>query len=762
MMIERIISLTNIGKFVSCKAAGDVTFRKLTLIYGENGRGKTTLCDVLRSFATGNGDRILGRKTLGSEESPLAEILVTGGKRKFSNGLWCQSFPQLVIYDSAFVHENVFAGDVVDHVHKKNLYRVIVGEEGVRLARQVDDLDASIRELNKQLKVAKSAIERSAPKGMDIETFIALEEDAEVEKKIEEAETIVAALSEADFLKRRSGLGTLTLPNIPDGLEAVLKETLDDVSPDAERIVREHISTRMVNGQEQWLSAGLSVLKADDCPFCGQPIDGIALISSYRSLFSKAYEALKVRLRSVQESINLSFGASVVLSLEKTLIENRASSEYWTRFVSLPVSPLLNVDGEIKPAIDEFRSITERYLTQKIAAPLEPCVVQEDFASVIRQLEAAGRSVLEYNAFVTASNAVIEQKKREIDSGDLKNAKANVLNLTARKERHNPKVIDECDKYERLLDEKGLLENDKDTAKAALDKYSQSVFGQYEQRINQLLERFHAGFQITKTKRRYVGGTPSSSYELLINKVPIDVGDSDTPLASPSFKNTLSSGDRNTLALAFFIAQLERKSDLGDTVVVFDDPFTSQDRSRRTCTQQQINRLVQSVRQVIVLSHETTFLRTVWEGDGSKEKKPLQLARLGRHTTITEWDIEEATKANYVQMHSILTKYRNDGTGDRRQVAQTIRLLLEAYLRLKLPTEFGEREWLGDFIKKIRDADSFTPAHAAQVILEEVEAVNDFSKRFHHNTNSAADSEPIDDGELESFVVRTLQIVGGF
>lgn len=761
-MIERVISIMNVGKFVNCKAAGDVTFRKLTLIYGENGRGKTTLCDILRSLSNGDSDRIAGRKTLGSDEPPLTEILITGGKRKFSNGSWCQPFPHLTIYDSAFVHENVYAGDVVDHEHKKNLYRVIVGEEGVRLARFVDELDASIRELNKQLKTAKVAVERSVPKGMRIEAFIALEEDVEVEKKIKEAETTVEALSEADALKRRSGLTFLTLPTLPEGLESLLKETLDDVSPDAEQVVRDHLNSHMTNGQEQWLSSGHSMLKGDDCPFCGQSIDGVALISSYRSLFSNAYETLKGRLRAVQQTTNQSFGASLVPSLQKSLAENQASSEYWTRFVTLPDQPSLNIDGEIKAAIEEVRLVAERYLARKLAAPLEPFPVQQDFDSAIKRFDDAGRTVSEYNAFVTGSNAVIDQKKRQVDSGDLKNAQANVVNLKARKARQEQNVKDVCDEYKRLLAEKDALERCKNAAKVELDKYSDNVFGQYESRINQLLTMFNAGFRITGTRRRYVGGTPSSSFELLINEVPVDVGDGGTPLASACFKNTLSSGDRNTLALAFFLAQLERKADLGDAVVVFDDPFTSQDRSRRTCTQQQINRLVQSVKQVIVLSHETTFLRMVWEGDGSKEKKPLQLARLGQHTTITEWDIQEATKANYVQMHSILSQYRNLGSGDRRLVAQTIRPLLESYLRLKLPTEFGDREWLGDFIKKIREADPTNPADAAKTILEEIEAVNDFSKRYHHNTNSAADSEPIDDGELESYASRTLQIVGGF
>ncbi len=115
MMIERIISIMNVGKFVNCKTAGDVTFRKLTLVYGENGRGKTTLCDILRSLATGDGDRIVGRKTLGSDDAPSSQILVTGAKHTFTYGAWSQPFSNLAIYDSVFVHENVYAGDVFDH-----------------------------------------------------------------------------------------------------------------------------------------------------------------------------------------------------------------------------------------------------------------------------------------------------------------------------------------------------------------------------------------------------------------------------------------------------------------------------------------------------------------------------------------------------------------------------------------------------------------------------------------------------------------------
>lgn len=42
-MIERIQLIRNIGQFDSVASGGQIPFKKLTLFYAENGRGKTTL-----------------------------------------------------------------------------------------------------------------------------------------------------------------------------------------------------------------------------------------------------------------------------------------------------------------------------------------------------------------------------------------------------------------------------------------------------------------------------------------------------------------------------------------------------------------------------------------------------------------------------------------------------------------------------------------------------------------------------------------------
>jgi hypothetical protein len=73
------------------------------------------------------------------------------------------------------------------------------------------------------------------------------------------------------------------------------------------------------------------------------------------------------------------------------------------------------------------------------------------------------------------------------------------------------------------------------------------------------------------------------------------------------------------------------------------------------------------------------------------------------------------------------------------------------------------RPTLGDLIAIIRNAPSGSPLEAWQgEPFDELTDINEYSKKFHHETNPAAASEPVDDGELQSFVRRTLRMIGGY
>ncbi len=134
------------------------------------------------------------------------------------------------------------------------------------------------------------------------------------------------------------------------------------------------------------------------------------------------------------------------------------------------------------------------------------------------------------------------------------------------------------------------------------------------------------------------------------------------------------------------------------------------------------------------------------------------MARIGEeNTTIVEWDIERAVQARYRADIDTLQRFFADGEGDRRDVIQKIRPVLEAYCRNIFPTQFGEQEMMGGIITTIRNAGA---AHPLSSIVDDLEELNIYCRRYHHGENPNAATEPVDDAELQGYVRRTLKLVG--
>src|SRR5258708_18159458 len=129
-MLRKFVSIKNVGRFQNYGASVDTEVRKYTLFFAENGRGKTTLCAILRSLQCGDPAYVIGRTTLGGTDAPGINILTGEGNITFSGGHWSATVPDIHIFDTTFIAENVFSGDSVDIDHKRSLYRVIVGKEG--------------------------------------------------------------------------------------------------------------------------------------------------------------------------------------------------------------------------------------------------------------------------------------------------------------------------------------------------------------------------------------------------------------------------------------------------------------------------------------------------------------------------------------------------------------------------------------------------------------------------------------------------------
>jgi len=137
------------------------------------------------------------------------------------------------------------------------------------------------------------------------------------------------------------------------------------------------------------------------------------------------------------------------------------------------------------------------------------------------------------------------------------------------------------------------------------------------------------------------------------------------------------------------------------------------------------------------------------------------MSRAGDTTIIGEWDIDVETQSPYMKDYSTLLGFYRERKGELHSVARAIRPFLESWLRAHFPGQFQQSEWLGDFIAKIREADPNSGLQHAKADLNELEAINEYSKKYHHEQNVNFESEPISEDELYGYVKRTLKLIGG-
>lgn len=756
-MLKKIIAIKNVGRFRNSAASGNPQLAKHTFIVGANGYGKTTFCAVLRSLQTGDAAHVLGRKTLGTADAPEVEMLLEGGHTRFDGTAWSVVKPEIAIFDGVFVAENVHSGEVVDLDHKRNLYRVIVGDAGVKLAEQDADSAANSRTKTGEISNAGKAIQPHVPAGMKLDAFIALPETPDIAVQIETQERSVNALRQAGALRARPAFSEFAIPALPGDFADLLSRTIDDIAQDAEQKLSAHLAAHGMSASVgNWVAEGLGYA-ADTCPFCGQTIQGLPLIAAFRSVFSERYKALAGEIVAMKARIVQDMGDAALARLGTVAEQNNGGVEFWQKYCAIEGSALA-LPADAVEAIRALATSAIGLLDRKAAAPIEPITPDAGFTTVRAAYDGAVAAIKATNEAIRAANTIISDKKAATDAGDLKAAEAELTRLKAIQARHRADVSDLCAAYTNLCGEKDALDARKETIRKQLDAHTKTVVKPYERRINEYLAAFNAGFAITETKHAYPGGIATSSYQLVINDTAVDLGDSKTPGDRPSFKNTLSAGDRTTLALAFFLAHLERDPSVARKLVVFDDPFNSQDAFRRRQTAHEIMKLAGKCAQVIVLSHDATFLKQVWEKSPAAERVALMIAdHRAQGSKITPIDLEDACRGRTAEDIDHLQTYLTTGAGVLIDIIRKMRVVLEAHCRTTYSGSFSANDWLGDMVRKIREGGD---AHPAQALYDELDQINGYTSQYHHGENVAdATPDQIDPTELTGFTRRTLRIV---
>jgi wobble nucleotide-excising tRNase len=198
----------------------------------------------------------------------------------------------------------------------------------------------------------------------------------------------------------------------------------------------------------------------------------------------------------------------------------------------------------------------------------------------------------------------------------------------------------------------------------------------------------------------------------------------------------LSDGDRSTLALAMFVLSIERAPDLGEAIVVFDDPMTSQDAQRSEATAEQITRLAKRADQVIVVSHLAPFLLQVaydWRRHGGEAKSLAELELDRTAMTLRPWAAENHATDEHARRAAELRTFSTDPASDAfaPRMHGEIRKLVEHRLRETRPQLYAHGSiTLEALVRRLRaDAELLAAVKWTADDLEELDRLTAFTAR---------------------------------
>ena len=705
-MISKARLLKNIGKFYDfASSASDLDWHKNTFVFAPNAYGKTTFVNVLQSLRDNDPKLIRSRKTLGAKANPEAVIAIGGVNHVFNGARWDKPYSDIQIFDAPFIQANILSHEI-GHDHKKNIHKIIIGAQGIKLAEELAGLKNREKDRRQQLDTLARQFGAARFTHHALNVFVAIPaaEETAVSARIKKLEHDIKS-KESETQVRGLGFPRALSALVFDlsSAKTLAAQKLAAAHEAAEKRVLAHIDRNFKNkGQAKgFIRQGLDLVQAD-CPFCGQALKNAAdLLKAYSEFFDDAF-------RTYQQNLALLVGSLTKWNLDNDLTAlvsahnaNIAILKQWELFIGPETLP--DVVGSVdafRPTLTGLKAKVQGELDKKQKDPNADADLPH-FDTLAAELASLRTAVAAYNAAVAAFTEKAKQYVVNLPKSDVASIRAAIAKEEEIKKRFAPEWKKWATDYPTAKNEADDLLSKKTAKQTELAAYTKTIFETYQTRINKLLMSLGADFAVTdltgKTDERANESYSDFGFLILDKKVPISRQDD-----APCFKNTLSEGDKSTLAFAFFIAALERTPELDKQIVIFDDPLSSLDDTRRLGTVGLLADLSPRLKQLCVFTHKKDFLGMLF--DNFREKGVLQLKSDKKNGSwIEPFDVEDDRKAEIARLCDDMSRYINEDFGPTPEDMQgNIRKVLEIILKTKyyrtLTAEIKGKSGLGDLI----------------------------------------------------------------
>jgi len=449
---------------------------------------------------------------------------------------------------------------------------------------------------------------------------------------------------------------------------------------------------------------------------------------------------------------------SIIDRLKASFDTAKAVIDGWQEHLQL--AELTFNEGEARQALGEIKALLEKLKQIKEANLLEATGTVDEKEEASDKWQIIIDSVTETNGVIQSAAALINAYKAKLASVNVATLKQNIANLNWTKRRYEPAVVALFAELVTAKAADAAAQTKKQTKKDALNQTMQTTLETYKDSINILLRNFGAQFEIPNIDFNYLGGL-RSDYVLKMRGSDIILNG-----GVPDFRTSLSEGDKRTLAFAFFIASTEADPDLANKIITIDDPMCSLDLNRKQQTRTVLKRIYDNCQQLIVLAHDVHFLRNLRDdvlrsqNANPNNIKCLKLkAVINNYSDFDNLDLDKECETAYFRAHRILDEYLSGNGPNPLEVAKSIRPMLEGYLHRRFPGHLRVGLLFGEIVNLIDAAQAPSPLVHAQNITAELNEINRYAGQFHHDTNPAADQVIVTEGELRTYVTRSLEVI---
>ncbi len=679
-MIKKINSIKNLGVFSDFRwdSQSCCDFKRYNFIYGWNYSGKTSLSRLFRCLEAKKDH----------QDYPDLNFDIETDNGSIRENAIANNNLILKVYNEEFVEENFKWND---ENHRINPV-LILGKESIELMKKLkenEELKTKKENKKKEIEKEKRSLENELQnsltnKSSEIRNILSITNSKDFDRRVLEERIDEIINNYKDFIltdiDKQAKLNVYRSSTTYEEINKISVDfKLENFTKNVNTILSKSISAQQVieklkNNPElnQWVWQGMNLHRDETkCQFCGNDLPS-DLFERLKKHFSKEFNELITQITTVKNEIT---------TYKNNL--NRIQFPDKARFYSEYQNEYEEILNELKESIGKIDNELEKLLNalqEKRNKPFDELSTIE-ISNVEKETE---QKLKELNEIIDKNN-----KKVKDLSNEKQNFKKDLLT------HYSAKAVDELKYFEKKKEIEDYV-NKLNAFQAEFDVIDKEIKQINEQisksnigaeKINKYLTDFFADDQLK------LQSLDDGTYQIYRND---------------RIAKNLSTGEKNIIALVYFITRLEENNfNINDAIILIDDPVSSLDSNHTYKVYGFLSEKVLGCKQLFITTHNFDFfnlLKDLVKGDpegtpnrqnkNQKEnyyliKKILKEGSQKQSIIENLPNVLRKFKSEYNYLFSILKEFNNSDDKSNFKLLYLIpniaRRFLESYLFQKYP-----------------------------------------------------------------------------